>query len=161
MKKHLYLWLPCVFAMLILVASFCLLHIDGEIYIFSNMEECDELATGIYNDDFIVYADPSADKNLGSLSYADFFAGKCNCEQCTYEIFAYAFLDEVQAQTYYQKAAGKSGDTLNPNFSLVSGIYSTTLTALKGSMVYTVKMPVRDAQYVLQHLASTFSVKIG
>ena len=159
-RKYLFILLVCVLIVLVRFVIVASSQANAEIYIFSNIEECAELAAGTDSDNFAVYADPSADKKLNGLSYADFFAGKCNCKSCTYEIFAYVFPEDAQAQAYFQEATGKSGSANDPNFSLVTGITSTELTVLKGCMVYTVKMPIRDAAHVLQHLAKVFSVKI-
>ncbi len=159
-RKYLYILPLCVFIILVLLLVVRYRQTNSDIYIFSDMAECAQITAGTDSGDFTVYADPSADKNLNGLSYADFFAGKCSCDLCTYEIFAYVFHEESQAQAYFQAATGKSGSTNDPNFSLVAGITSTNLTVLKGNMVYRAEIPVRDTKYVLQHLANVFSVKI-
>ena len=137
------------------------LYKNVSIYIFEDISECEAIESlNAEGGHFTKYQDTKKDDKLDNLQYAEFFAGKYFCDQYTFEIFAYVFDDSALAKTYFENATGKKSDTLDTNFSMVSGLTTSHIVVFKENKVYAVYCSNDDLADVTAVLADSFTTKI-
>ena len=155
----------CILAVILIglctVVPILRLHLITNIYIFSDISECDSLETlNVENGYFTRYQNAMLDNNLSGLQYTEFFAGTYSCDQYTFEIFAYEFIDSVAAKTYFENATGKNSAASDANFSMVSGIATCHIIVFEGDRAYAIYCPSNDLSDVSVVLADHFQIKI-
>lgn len=152
--------LICVFVCLLVVAFVALLvvHADVSITMFADLDECAFIASADGN--FSEYSDVLSDENVRGLTYTDFFAGVYDCDTFEFEIFAYEFDSVDSARAYFDEVTGKNSDGLDANFTLSSGLLTSSLVVFDSNRAYVVYAPAMDVSDVAQFLSGVFSLKI-
>ena len=131
-----------------------------DVDIFANIQECQTIENLITsNADVQIYESSIQDEYLNGLEYQEFYGCKYISNDFSFELFAYEFLSDDIAMTYFANVTGKVNDP-NPTFSTNSGIKIYRQIAVDGNKAYTVYCEKRDKNSVVDFLNRCFSVDV-
>lgn len=114
------------------------LDLDGDYYIFSDINECLNLKNDNSKIEMSKYDSPQNDQHLGNLKYNDFCAAKYKSKELEFEIFAYEFNSVNDAKAYFKNGTGKESEN-NYNFTASTGLFGPSeIIVFKNEKAYTV-----------------------
>ncbi len=162
-KKKTAIFLISFFCVTIICIGICFYVFPGfgtmfprsSVCIYSDISECQLMS----DENFVLYDSPSADPNLDDLVYSSSFCGSYISENMQFEIFAYEFIDDENAKSYFSNATGKI-DSLDKNFTSSYGLRKYQLVVLEKNKAYTVTSPKKYSKKVESFLLNCFSNKI-
>lgn len=152
------------FTIIVLVAGLllsccsCSAPSDIHINIFSNISECQEIATAP-NATVEVYNSPSQDKNLKGIKYETFFGCNYLSDDFAFELFAYEFSNSTGAMDYFENITGKSNDPPT-TFSESSGMTTSRRVVVDENRAYIVLCKNKHKDAVFEFINSCFSVNV-
>ena len=81
---------------------------DRDFYIFEDISQCEKIVENKSEDAIVtVMETPSADKNLRSLPYEEFWGCEYESNEMEFTLYAYVFQDYDTASKYYRRAASR------------------------------------------------------
>ena len=133
---------------------------NTDYYIFESIEECEKIETLNFTEQKITkYENPDKDKKLKSLQYEAFYGAKYESKEVNFEIFAYEFATEEDAEAYYKKAAGeKTAD--KSAYSASGGMFIADFEVKYYNKVYRVKTTSNDLFEIKDALGTIFSIQV-
>ena len=133
---------------------------DVDYYIFKNIEECEKIETLNFTEQKITkYENPDKDKKLKSLQYEAFYGAKYESKEVDFEIFAYEFATEEDAEAYYKNAAGKE-PTDKSTFAWSRHAYSADFEVIYYNRVYRVRTTNKHMEAAKDALGTIFSIQV-
>ena len=133
---------------------------DYDIYIFSDLSECQAIETSKSADATVtIHATPDKDKHIRNLTYRDFYACTYSSPKMQFTLFAYEFPDSETALKYYSRAANKSPDYPN-DFSGSYGFLKFEKAVICDNFAYYIYGSPLDDKEVSNFLNSIFSKKL-
>lgn len=147
------------FGIIITLLAFCDRG-PRDYYIFSDISECENIIQKKSEDATIEKYDmPDKDKNLKDLQYSAFFAAKYSSSELTFEIFAYEFQSEEEAQQYFERTARVNSDRTT-NFLEWGNLRSNHIVVVDQKNAYLVNATRKDAEKLKTFLGEVFSKQI-
>ena len=156
MKKSLFVLLALWITMMFSACSM----IDTDYFIFENLAECEQMEEALPEGAQVERADalkmdPSANDLFIRASYAATFT----FEGWKFEIAAFEFESEEQAQKYFTAHTGKeSGSAVN--YSALKGASNYRIVAIDGVKGYVAKTAATDSEKLDEWLSANFSLRI-
>lgn len=151
--------LVLIYFILSTVASFYVNSHNGA-YMFESIEECQKIYDLDYANTVITTYDTTDDDNsIKDLSYTSFFGANFKSDEISFEIFAYEFLGEEDAQLYYQNVSGKSGG-INPRYSSSGGFFNRKIVVVYDNKAYLIRTSLLDELELSHALSEVFSIRV-
>lgn len=131
-----------------------------EIYMFSDLSECRTIeAKELEGVQVTLYDSVANDKYIGNLKYADYYACNYSSAELQFDLFAYAFPDQVTAQAYFKNATGQD-TTKTATYSISQGLTTYERIVISNNLAYSVRTQASDADAVIEILNQIFSEKV-
>ena len=148
--------------MLIILSSLtitaCMIQ-DADIYIFSDISECEAISEMIDENSILeVYDSPTSDVHYIDLEYVTFYGCKCS-GSLDFKLYAYEFASSDIAQEYFETVTGRSCDK-QVSFFIVAGATNYERTVINDNMIYTVSTTRSQAESVTTLLQEVFTIKL-
>ena len=150
----------CLIQLLLLNLCACRNH-EINFRIFANIEECQKINS--FKSEYAdveIYDSPARDKHLNNLEFLEWFGCKYTSEDCTFEIFAYEFLDSGIAMAYFKNVTGKEHNP-NPTFSQSTGLRFYESIVVSGNRAYSIYGNKYDKANIIEFLNNWFSETIN
>lgn len=149
-----------VFGVAIIAVGICFYVLPGfgtlfpmaNVCIYNDISECQRLS----DENFVLYDSPDTDPHLEDLAFSSSFCGSYISKNMQFEIFAYEFIDDVNAKSYFSNATGKR-DSLDKNFTSSYGLRKYKLVVLEKNKAYTVTSKRKYSKNVESFLLNCFS----
>ncbi len=151
----------CLFLSVILIFGLCAcFDMEMKVYIFENIEECQNINT-YKSDDAVIemYDSPAGDKYLKDLQYNDFFACKYSSESFNFEIFAYEFLDSDTSKEYFENVADRKSER-ESDFLTWGGILNYSRVVIDGRNAYIIHSKTSSQEKINEFISTVFSVEL-
>ena len=133
---------------------------NNDFYIFESIEECEKIETLNFTEQKITkYENPEKDKKLKSLQYEAFYGAKYESKEVDFEIFAYEFATEEDAESYYKNATGKD-PTSKSSFSSSWGVSNAYFEVIYYNKVYRVETATNYLYETKVALGTIFSIQV-
>ena len=133
---------------------------NTDYYIFESIEECEKIETLNFTEQKITkYENPEKDKKLKSLQYEAFYGAKYESKEVDFEIFAYEFATEEDAESYYKNATGKD-PTSKSSFSSSWGVSNAYFEVIYYNKVYRVETATNYLYETKVALGTIFSIQV-
>ena len=132
----------------------------GGVYIFESISESHKISElDCLGKVVTIYDSPDKDEGIEDLDYTAFYGAKFRSYELNFEIFAYEFSSDDDAQRYFENASGKSGG-INPRYSSSGGFFSRNIIAIYDNKAYLIRTSLIDELKLSHELSEIFSIKI-
>lgn len=149
----------CLITLLLFNSYSCKIT-SNDVYIFSDINECQSIKDSVReNVNIKIYDSPVNDKYLKQIPYREWFGCKVTSDDMTFELFAYEFLNADFAMRYFESVTQKKNNP-NPTFSSGSGMNLYHRIVVDENNAYAVYCSKKDQSRVIEFLNSRFTKSI-
>ncbi len=136
-----------------------------EFYIYETTEELENMGTRFCEYGSVEKYAVSADEFLNGLEYENQYLAKYECEEYSFEIFAYEFKEAEQAQIYYNTSMKEDNDdgfdlSIWHCYSYSSESGEVKIIVINETDVYRINYPKKSEEAITALLSQSLSLKI-